>query len=123
VIATGAAGAEAPPPAPEPETAPVPARVHVLSDPLGATVWEGDRSLGATPLDVDRADTARTLVLRAQGRAPTRLTVGPETPQEIVVTLRAAVRARGRHGGGGEDSTDRHGTGARDGELRDPFAQ
>jgi serine/threonine-protein kinase len=125
----GPATIPAPPPGPAttppgPATAPAPARVHVVSDPLGATVWEGDRSLGATPIDVDRADTARTLVLRAEGRAPTPLTVGPDSPSEIAVTLRPAARAGGRRvgsGSRGEGSTGRQGTGRGHGELRDPF--
>jgi eukaryotic-like serine/threonine-protein kinase len=62
---------EAPPPVETPErvVAPEPVLVRVVSDPVGAQVWQGNTLLGNTPLDIPRptGDENLELELRRRG--------------------------------------------------------
>ncbi|MEA3468508.1 MAG: PEGA domain-containing protein [Thermodesulfobacteriota bacterium] len=65
-------------------------RVFVVTDPAGATVREGDREIGLTPLTVELAQGGHTLLLQADGYIPFSLKVGVETGATLtppVVTL------------------------------------
>jgi len=138
----GAAGVPAPatpaaPVAPSP-TSEVPAppapaapavRVRIVSSPMGATVWDGETTLGPTPLELDRPEAPRELTVRADGYEAQTIQLGPDVAESMDVTLRPARAVRPGGGGGrggaggvgerGGGGGDRHGG---DGELHDPFA-
>lgn len=87
---------EAPPPAPPP---PVVHTLEIVSEPPGAEVWEGEASLGKTPLRLPlEADQAgqRSFELRLDGYQPARLSQGPaDADAQLSATLepKAAVVA------------------------------
>jgi serine/threonine protein kinase len=70
----------------EPQVVPVPREVaRIISDPTGAEVYAGARSLGRTPLELERAALPADVEIRAEGRSSVKLRV--ERPGDIVVAL------------------------------------
>jgi serine/threonine-protein kinase len=113
LLAVGVAGAGAwwwtrPGPAPEPTVVesplppPVVRKVAVSSTPPGARVQEGDRVLGATPLELP-VDAARTVELSLEGYHPQRVELRPGQPAVAValVPLPAPPKKSGATGGQG----------------------
>jgi serine/threonine-protein kinase len=108
---------------PIPAPAPTVVRVRILSSPMGATVWDGQTSLGPTPLELDRPELPRELVLRADGHQPQTIQIGPDSAERVDVTLSPARSVRtggGGGGGGGQGGGGGHRT-TKDGELHNPF--
>ncbi|MFT4978456.1 MAG: serine/threonine protein kinase [Myxococcota bacterium] len=79
-----------------PVPVPVPATVEVVlrSEPPGATVYEGEETLGVTPLTLtlpaDRTDTRR-FQLKAAGFDPTDLSLDPDTTSPPTISLTTIV--------------------------------
>jgi serine/threonine-protein kinase len=72
------------PPVVAPVAAPLSVKLKVTSEPPGAEVWEGDRLLGQTPIDLD--GTARTLRFRARGYRDLDATLSEPGPFHAVLT-------------------------------------
>ncbi len=83
----------APPPVLPTEPAPTtPATVTrvVRSQPDHAEVWRGEVSIGRTPYELTLGtEDSVELELRLPGHRSAQLTVGPDSPSELVVSLRA----------------------------------
>jgi hypothetical protein len=74
------------PPPPQPPPAPSAVTFHIDSEPQGASVTEGDKVLGVTPLDFDRpagADgrTRAEVTLTLEGYVPITVTAGGSGPR------------------------------------------
>ncbi|MCB9543060.1 MAG: serine/threonine protein kinase [Myxococcales bacterium] len=80
-------------PHPPPPRHPAPARYVTLDSYTTAEVWEGDRRLGTTPIEVRVEPRAVTYELRAKGYAPTPYRVDPEhAAGPVKIRLQAPAR-------------------------------
>jgi hypothetical protein len=78
----------------------VPARsttIRITSEPAGAEVWQGERSLGQTPLEIERPVGEGTvdLSLRRPGYVPTSVRLSALTEAEIHLSLERATGPTG----------------------------
>jgi hypothetical protein len=75
-----------------PIDAPPPATVTIRSRPSGARVYRGSLWQGFTPVEVPRPETDTAYVVASEGYFDSRVTVGPDSPDEIERTLFASDR-------------------------------
>ncbi len=88
MLRPGAAPTPAAKPAATPKPAPVELSRLVVSQPPGAEVFEGDKALGAAPLNLRfvEGETLK-LELRAEGHAPAQLSLNSASPAKVTATL------------------------------------
>jgi serine/threonine protein kinase len=122
----------APPPPPEPPQALERARIHIVSEPLGATIYEAGRVHGNTPVYIEplKKDEAIELMAKLDGHedTPFRINAAADDGREVSVSLDrlpASQRSAGRRPAGGtarpvppvEQTPDTSPSGTAGGEL------
>lgn len=85
-------------PPPLPDTPPL-ARLHLVSSPPGARIYEGARMLGTTPLDIELPREQRTIELIAEleGHDDASFSINPYVDEDKEITVRLKKPKRG-HG-------------------------
>jgi serine/threonine-protein kinase len=123
----------APTPTPTPIGTPTPTAapevtIELRSTPAGATVWEGDKALGKTPLTLPRPRSTNALSLRITSEGHNDESVSLTLDRDRLIDIRLQPSPpMGRPRSDGAQATHKAGPtikkAGRTGDLKDPFSQ